>query len=987
MSRHDITSVLASDRRSTPRARLSRSELRRVAKKVGMSEAGQNWIESFSEPPGVSIIDDQPARRDKFGFSRFIRTLADITLSESTQTPITVAIDGEWGTGKTSILQMLERQAQLVGCPCIWLNAWVLENPGDFIAAADDEIRRAAGALDGGIEAGIQIPLDGPPTTSEQSYSMAGASAARAKRSFAKLVSGLLQSAAAKGTSSPLLLVFIDDLDRALPDQIANILRTLKVIVESPQCVFVIAMDTTIVAEAIAHYYRALDIGESDGGSRRFGNSYLEKLVQIRLKVPQLTRGVVADYLDEIGFAKEIQEIIAWAPSSVVTNPRRVKQYLNWLSINLQLIVGSSLPAGVSNAAALRAAAFRLSYPGIYGEVLQARNEREALLIVRGRLQESEFLLMQEAPGQDFDEYWERIVDPNTLRLLDEGVFRAILGIHPVEEIGDAELEHAVVSGADAQPTIVSGKQARSAILRGVSMVADVVRKTLGPRGRYIALEKTAGGPELTRRGIQIARSIEVEDPVENVGVYLMREAAEETYRDVRDGVATTLAMTEEIVKTVMERHPSGASLALIRKGIGLAADAAIQFVTSMSESVVELAELTKVQGGRDFAIVIAEAMEKVGKDGVITIEEGSSLVDELDVVEGMQFDRGYLSPYFINNQQSQSAELEDPYILLHDKKISNIRDLLPVLEAVAKAGRPLLIVAEDVEGEALATLVVNAVRGIIKVCAVKALGFGDRRKAMLQDIAILTGATVISEEVGLSLEKAGLAELGTAKKVQLTKEETTIIDGAGSEADIKGRVEQIRGGIEETTSDYDKEKLQERLAKLAGGVAVIKVGGVTESEVKEKMLLAEDALHAMRAAVEEGVVPGGGVALLRAIAAVDEIKVEREVQSGVQAVRRALEVPAAQIIANAGYPAAAFIPEIMNQENQRVGFNAITGELEDLVAAGITDPTRVLITCLRKTVATVERILSTEAWVSSKSEVEPAQPALNKSDSAETAM
>ncbi|HEB96125.1 MAG TPA: chaperonin GroEL, partial [Sedimenticola thiotaurini] len=419
---------------------------------------------------------------------------------------------------------------------------------------------------------------------------------------------------------------------------------------------------------------------------------------------------------------------------------------------------------------------------------------------------------------------------------------------------------------------------ARHKMLAGVNILANAVKVTLGPKGRNVVLEKSFGAPTITKDGVSVAKEIELTDKFENMGAQMVKEVASQTSDVAGDGTTTATVLAQAMVREGLKAVAAGMNPMDLKRGMDKAVDVAVEKLREMSQPCADdkaIAQVGTISANSDENIgnIIAEAMQKVGKEGVITVEEGSALDNELDVVEGMQFDRGYLSPYFVNNQQNMSVELEDPYILLHDKKISNIRDLLPVLEAVAKAGKPLLIIAEDVEGEALATLVVNTIRGIVKVCAVKAPGFGDRRKAMLQDIAILTGGTVISEEVGLTLEKATLNELGNAKKVQVTKEETTLIDGAGSEADIKARVEQIRAQIEETSSDYDREKLQERVAKLAGGVAVIKVGAATEVEMKEKKARVEDALHATRAAVEEGIVAGGGVALVRALSALEGLK------------------------------------------------------------------------------------------------------------------
>jgi len=450
---------------------------------------------------------------------------------------------------------------------------------------------------------------------------------------------------------------------------------------------------------------------------------------------------------------------------------------------------------------------------------------------------------------------------------------------------------------------------ARNRMMDGVNILSNAVKVTLGPKGRNVVLEKSFGAPTVTKDGVSVAKEIELKDKFENMGAQMVKEVASQTSDVAGDGTTTATVLAQAMVREGLKAVAAGMNPMDLKRGMDKAVEAAVNGLRDLSRPCNdnrEIAQVGTISANSDESIgeIIAEAMEKVGKEGVITVEEGKSLHNELDVVEGMQFDRGYLSPYFINNQQSQTAELEDPLILLHDKKISNIRDLLPVLEAVAKAGRPLLIVAEDIEGEALATLVVNSLRGIIKVCAVKAPGFGDRRKAMLQDIAILTGGTVISEEVGLSLEKATLNELGSAKKVQISKEETTIIDGAGEDAEIKGRCEQIRAQVEETTSDYDKEKLQERLAKLAGGVAVIKVGAATEVEMKEKKARVEDALHATRAAVEEGIVPGGGVALVRVLNTVRGLTgLNHDQDVGIAIALRAMEEPLRQIVMNAGAP------------------------------------------------------------------------------------
>jgi len=526
------------------------------------------------------------------------------------------------------------------------------------------------------------------------------------------------------------------------------------------------------------------------------------------------------------------------------------------------------------------------------------------------------------------------------------------------------------------------GDDSRARILHGVNILANAVKVTLGPKGRNVVLDKSYGAPTVTKDGVSVAKEIELKDKFENMGAQMVKQVASKTSDVAGDGTTTATVLAQAMVREGLKAVAAGMNPMDLKRGIDRAVEVAVEELKAISKPCAEnkeIAQVGTISANADESIgeIIAEAMEKVGKEGVITVEEGKSLHNELEVVEGMQFDRGYLSPYFITEQDSQKAELEDPYILLHDKKISNIRDLLPVLEGVAKAGKPLLLVAEDVEGEALATLVVNSLRGIVKVCAVKAPGFGDRRKAMLQDIAILTGATVIAEEVGLSLEKATLNELGTAKKVQIGKDETTIIDGAGSESDIKGRCEQIRQQIEETTSDYDKEKLQERLAKLAGGVALVKVGAATEVEMKEKKARVEDALHATRAAVEEGVVPGGGVALVRALAKLNDLKGANHDQDvGIAIARRAMEEPLRQIVANAGAEASVILRKVADGTGN-FGYNAATGAYGDLVAMGILDPTKVARTALQHASSIAGLMVTTEAMVAEepKEEKPPAMP------------
>src|SRR5690554_1557810 len=511
--------------------------------------------------------------------------------------------------------------------------------------------------------------------------------------------------------------------------------------------------------------------------------------------------------------------------------------------------------------------------------------------------------------------------------------------------------------------------EARQRMFRGVNVLANAVKVTLGPKGRNVVLEKSFGAPTVTKDGVSVAKEIELEDKFENMGVQMVKEVASQTSDAAGDGTTTATVLAQAILREGLKQVAAGFNPMDLKRGIDRATQALTEELKKLSkpcEDDKSIAQVGTISANADEEIgrIIAEAMSKVGKEGVITVEEGSALENELEVVEGMQFDRGYLSPYFINNQQSQSAELENPYILIHDKKISNIRDLLPLLEAIAKAGRPLLIIAEDVEGEALATLVVNNIRGIVKVAAVKAPGFGDRRKAMLQDIAILTGGQVISEEVGLSLEKATLQHLGNAKRVVLDKDNTTIIDGAGEQADIEGRVAQIRKQIEDTTSDYDKEKLQERLAKLAGGVAVIKVGAATEVEMKEKKARVEDALHATRAAVEEGVVPGGGVALIRALLAISDLKGDNEDQNvGIALLRRAVEAPLRQIVSNAGDEASVVVEKVKQGEGN-YGYNAATGEYGDMIAMGILDPAKVTRSALQAAASIGGLMITTEAMI-----------------------
>jgi len=512
-------------------------------------------------------------------------------------------------------------------------------------------------------------------------------------------------------------------------------------------------------------------------------------------------------------------------------------------------------------------------------------------------------------------------------------------------------------------------EDARARMLKGVNLLANAVKVTLGPKGRNVVLEKSFGAPTITKDGVSVAKEIELADKFENMGAQMLKEVASKTSDVAGDGTTTATVLAQAMIREGMKAVAAGMNPMDLKRGIDKAVIAAVEELKKLSKPSSDsksIAQVGTISANGDELIgkLIAEAMDKVGKEGVITVEEGSGLDNQLDVVEGMQFDRGYLSPYFINNQQSMQAELEDPYILLHDKKISNVRELLPVLEAVAKAGKPLLIVAEEVEGEALATLVVNTIRGIVKVCAVKAPGFGDRRKAMLEDMAILTGGTVISEEVGLQLEKATIKDLGRAKKIVITKENTTIIDGAGTADGIQARIKQVKAQIEETSSDYDREKLQERVAKLAGGVAVIKVGAATEVEMKEKKARVEDALHATRAAVEEGVVPGGGVALIRALVGMGKLKGDNEDQDhGILIAKRAMEAPLREIVSNAGEEPSVILNKVAEGKGN-YGYNAATGAFGDMVELGILDPTKVTRYALQNAASIAGLMITTEAMV-----------------------
>ena len=515
---------------------------------------------------------------------------------------------------------------------------------------------------------------------------------------------------------------------------------------------------------------------------------------------------------------------------------------------------------------------------------------------------------------------------------------------------------------------IVYSETSRHAILRGVNQLADAVKVTLGPKGRNVVLEKKYGGPTITKDGVTVAKEIELQDPLENMGAQMVREVASKTSDVAGDGTTTATILAQSIFREGVKAVAAGANPMALKRGIEKAVEVAIEEVKKLSKPVSGdmIAQVGMISANSDKTIggIIAEAMKKVGKDGVITVEESKTMSTELDTVEGMQFDRGYLSPYFVTDAERMEVVLDEPYILIHEKKISNMKDVLPLLEQIARSGKPLLIIAEEVEGEALATLVVNKLRGTLNACAVKAPGFGDRRKAMLEDIGILTGGQSIMEETGIKLEGVQLEDLGRAKRVTVDKDKTTIVDGKGSAKSIEGRIKQLRGQIEETTSDYDREKLQERLAKLAGGVAIIKVGAATETEMKEKKARVEDALHATRAAVEEGIVPGGGVALLRACNALKTLKLEGDEQIGVAIVKRACEEPLRQIVSNSGSEGAIVVDKVRDNDNPNFGYNAATDTYEDLVVAGVIDPTKVTRTALQNAASIASLMLTTEAMI-----------------------
>ena len=526
---------------------------------------------------------------------------------------------------------------------------------------------------------------------------------------------------------------------------------------------------------------------------------------------------------------------------------------------------------------------------------------------------------------------------------------------------------------------IIYADASRQAILRGVNQLADAVKVTLGPKGRNVVLEKKFGGPTITKDGVTVAKEIELKDPLENMGAQMVREVASKTSDVAGDGTTTATILAQSIYREGVKAVAAGANPMALKRGIDKAVEVITEEVKKLSKPVSGdmIAQVGTISANSDHTIgnIIAEAMKKVGKDGVITVEESKTMVTELDTVEGMQFDRGYLSPYFVTDAERMEVVLEEPYILIHEKKIANMKDLLPLLEQIARSGKPLLIVAEEVEGEALATLVVNKLRGTLNACAVKAPGFGDRRKAMLEDIGILTGGKPIMEDIGVKLEGVKLEDLGKAKRITVDKDNTTIVDGAGESKAIAGRIKQLRSQIDETTSDYDREKLQERLAKLAGGVAVIKVGAATETEMKEKKARVEDALHATRAAVEEGIVPGGGVALLRAGKALAGFKVDGDEQIGVTIVKRACEEPLRQIVSNSGTEGAIVVDKVRTNENPNYGYNAATDTYEDLVSTGVIDPTKVTRSALQHAASIAGLMLTTEAMVAEIPEKKSASP------------
>ncbi|HEX6903294.1 MAG TPA: chaperonin GroEL, partial [Thermoanaerobaculia bacterium] len=828
MSRHDLTSVLRQDPSPQAAGAAEAQLTARLAKELGLKKLADEGLPALAGSTQLAILNDQPATDDRFGFGPFVRALCDIVLSESSQTPLALALDGRWGTGKTSVMRMVEKQARLAGFPCIWLNAWSLEGTESLLATVGAEIQREARKLDkdgGKFTEGVRSALR---AVSKAIASLAGgggklaedlfdrvteretdlrelASVVTANRSFEELVQILLRGPSGGKEISSRLIVFIDDLDRALPDQIANTLRTLKLILESPRCVFLLAMDMSVVARAIEQHYNRTTItsqGPMDVGvalpieperalheGQGFGFNYLEKLVQIRVEIPRLTPRVVREFLEDQRFNPHIIEIVKWAPAEETNNPRRLKQYLNWLAMNLQFIVGASLPEGLTNYLALRFLALRRSYPLAYQQLLGTRTRQESREILYNAL----------SAGRELSEF-EESGDRTSLRVYCEGIalphlarsFADFLANEPllVGAIGKARPQP-IANSLQTLPSSLTETEFRRAlgqadslllvdaaglerVLLGAEKLTSAVKGTLGPQVRQVAVTGKESAPRFLSDGLSIAHKVVLREPLENFGAALVREAGAYTAAAVGDGATTAMILTCSILREAIQAVKGGANVIAIKRGVALAVKAAIAAVEEAAFPIDQRhlrqvgAAAAAAEIELEFGTVIAEAMEKVGRDGVITVEEARGLDTTLEVVEGMQFDRGYLSPYFVTDAERMETVLENAKLLLHEKKISSMKDLLPILEQVAKQGRPLLIIAEDVEGEALATLVVNKLRGTLHVAAAKAPGFGDRRKAMLEDIAVLTGGRVITEDLGIKLENVRWEDLGDAKKVVL---------------------------------------------------------------------------------------------------------------------------------------------------------------------------------------------------------------------------
>jgi chaperonin GroEL len=1033
MNRHDLTSVLRQDPSSPQPAGEAEAQLAaRLAKELGLKKPPS--VESRAALAGserLAILNDQPATSDRFGFGPFVRALCDIVLSESSQTPLAIALDGRWGTGKTSVMRMVESQARLAGFPCIWLNAWSLEGTENLLAAVGAEIQREARRLDkdsGSVtdsvrstlrsasralswftSAGAQLAeLLADRVKDRESELAELASVVTANRSFEELVHILLRSPSSGKDVSSRLIVFIDDLDRALPDQIANTLRTLKLVLESPRCVFILAMDMAVVARAIEQHYssaaaardvRGLEAAaayepehDEDVG-RSFGFSYLEKLVQIRVEIPRLTPRVAREFLEDQQFNPQIIEIVRWAPPEETTNPRRLKQYLNWLTMNLQFIVGASLPEGLTNHLALRFLALRRSYPLAYQQFLGARTKQESREILYSALSAGRERGELEEDGgglQRLRAYCEELALPQLARRFADFLGNEPLLVGAVGKEQPASGAFLPLSRAEASRRrafdpadhlLLIDAVGLERILLGAEKLATAVQGTLGPQGRKVAVTVKDGRPSFLSDSLSIAQKVVLKDALENFGAGLVREAGARTVEAFGDGATTAMILARSILREVILAVRRGANAVAVRRGVEIAVKAALAAVEEVAVPVEgkHVNQVGSAAAGFDpeIGLLIAEAMEKVGKDGVIMVEEARGLDTTLEVVEGMQFDRGYLSPYFVTDAERREAVLEGCKVLLHEKKISSMKELLPVLEQIAKQGRPLLIVAEDVDGEALATLVVNKLRGTLHVAACKAPGFGDRRKGILEDIAVLTGGKVITEDLGIKLENVHLEDLGDAKKVVLTKADTVIVtdsDDARRREAIANRVKQIRNQIETTTSDYDREKLQDRLAKLVGGVALIKVGAATETEMKEKKVRVEDAMHATKAAIEQGIVPGGGVALLIASRALSKLREEGDALLGVQAVRKSLEEPLRQIVENAGLEGAVILEEVLTRGGS-AGFDALQSKFVDVVATGLIDPSAVVQAALSNAAEAVILGLTTDALVLESEQDEPAAP------------